>query len=90
MLQQSFPPAPRVPSCPIATASSRVAFTSDHPSLVTLRLFFRKKLLLRPCLCSSPRSLSLLSFVYRLLDPSSAHLIGTERVLLLLPNLAYL
>ncbi|RZS19599.1 hypothetical protein BHM03_00052015 [Ensete ventricosum] len=34
-----------------------------------------------------PRGLSLLSFVYCLLDPSGAHLTGTECVMLLLPNL---
>ncbi|RRT60572.1 hypothetical protein B296_00017650 [Ensete ventricosum] len=71
----------------VTVASSWVAFTSDHSSLVTLRLFFCKKLLLRPCLSSSPQGLSLLSFVYRLLDLSSAHLTSTKRVLLLLPNL---
>ncbi|RRT55852.1 hypothetical protein B296_00023209 [Ensete ventricosum] len=71
----------------VAASSSWVAFTSHHSSLVTLRLFFCKKLLLRLYLCSSPRVLSLLSFVYCLMDLSGAHLTGTEHVLMMLPNL---
>ncbi|RZR84723.1 hypothetical protein BHM03_00011593 [Ensete ventricosum] len=71
----------------VAASSSWVAFTSHHSSLVTLCLLFCKKLLLRPRLCSSPRGLSLLSFVYCLLDLSGAHLTGTEHVLMLLPNM---
>ncbi|RRT74205.1 hypothetical protein B296_00032572 [Ensete ventricosum] len=82
-----FPGGRNLLSPLVVATSSWVVFTSDHSSLVTLCLFFRKKLLLQPCLCSSPRGLSLLSFVYRLLDLSSAHLTGTECVLLLLPNL---
>ncbi|RZS07086.1 hypothetical protein BHM03_00037880 [Ensete ventricosum] len=82
-----FPGGRNLLSPLVAAASSWVAFTSDHSSLVTLRLFFHKKLLLRPCLCSLPRGLSLLSFVYHLLDLSGAQVIGTKRVLLLLPNL---